>query len=275
MNKQTAPPTLEQRIISALDGIVDGNDVGSQYLMELMAEVEAAVATAAQNLEAERTKAIDIVQSPNAEAAQRAVAEAILGHERMRVSLKTMHAKLIETVAAETQERWLDEFNRVKQKRDEAAAAFRGYREHSQEIVHLFALAAEIDREIDHVNANAPSGVHQRLRHVENQARDVEFCRDRPSLAATVELRDWDNSGRMLWPQRHFGSLAAAVAQSMITPAVGARWSEPETQAERRSEIERLQAQLAQFYQHETERQEARINRESDERIAGLTGRDS
>jgi hypothetical protein len=103
--------------------------------------------------------------------------------------------------ASEAQERWLVEFNRVKQTRDEAAATFRRYRELSQEILHLFALAAEIDREIDHVNASAPYGVHQRLRYVENEARNVEFSRDRPSLAATVELRDWDNSGRMLWPQ--------------------------------------------------------------------------
>jgi ATP-dependent protease ClpP protease subunit len=79
----------------------------------------------------------------------------------------------------------------------------------------------------------------------------------------------------MLWPQRHFGSLAAEFAQSMITPAVGDRWGEPEIQAERRREIERSQAQLTVFYQNETERQEARINRESDERIAALTGRDS
>ena len=38
----------------------------------------------------------------------------------------------------------------------------------------------------------------------------------------------------------------------------GARWGEPEAQAERRREIERLQAQLADFYQQATENQEAR-----------------
>ena len=255
MNKHNVS-SLEECIISALDG----NNVGSQYLMELIAEVEAAVATATQNVEAERTKAIDIAQSPNAEAAHRAVAEAILARERLRASLKKMRAKLSEAVAAEAQERWLVEFNRVQQKCEEAAAAFRRYRELSQEIVHLFAITAEVDREIDRVNASAPDGMGQRLRHVENEARNLDFSRDCPSLAKTVELRDWDNSGRMIWPPRHFGSLAAAFAQSMITPAVGARWSEPETQAERRSEIEHLQAQLAEFYQQATENQEARQN---------------
>jgi hypothetical protein len=156
----------------------------------------------------------------------------------------------------------------VKQKRDEAAATFRRYPELSQEILHLFALAAEIDREIDHVNASAPYGVHQRLRYVENEARNVEFSRDRPSLAATVELRDWDNSGRMLWPQRHFGSsLAVAVAQSMMMPTVGDRWGESEIQAERRREIERSQAQQAEFYRRETEQQEARQNAEAAQRL--------
>jgi hypothetical protein len=67
--------------------------------------------------------------------------------------------------------------------------------------------------------------------------------------------------------------LAAEFAQAMVPPAVGGRWSEPETQAERRREIERQQAQLAEFYQQETERQEARQNAEARERIAGLTER--
>jgi hypothetical protein len=259
MTKQT----FEQRVAA----ILTNDNASAAELSELIREAESAAQTADQDAEAERTKAIDIVQSPSAEAAQRAVAEAILACERLRASLKKMRAKLSEAVAAEAQERWLVEFNRVKQKRDEAAAAFRRYRELSQGIVYLFVLAAEIDREIDHVNANAPNGVHQHLRHVENEARNVEFSRDRPSLAATVELGDWDNSGRMLWPQRHFGSLAAAFAQSMITPAEGTRWSEPETQAERRREIEHLQAQLAEFYQQATENQEARQNAEVAQRF--------
>ena len=37
--------------------------------------------------------------------------------------------------------------------------------------------------------------------------------------------------------------------------------------------IEHVQAQLVDFYQQKTERQEARINRESSERIAAPTGR--
>jgi hypothetical protein len=267
MTKQT----LEQRVAA----ILTNDNASAAELSELIREAESAAQTADQAVEAERAKAMDVVRSPNVEAAHRAVAEAVLVRERRRALFAAAAMKLSEAQAAEAQERWLVEFNRVKEKRDEAAAAFRRYRELSQEIVHLFALAADVDREIDHVNASAPYGVDQRLRHVENEARNIEFSGDCPSLAATVELRDWDNSGRMLWPRRHFGSLAAEFAQSMVMPTVGARWSEPETEAARRREIERLQAQLAQFYQHETERQEARINRESDERIAALTGRDS
>ena len=249
--------TIEQRIVT----ILNNEKSSAAEIAEIVREAESAAQTADQAVEAERAKAMDVVRSPNVEAAHRAVAEAVLARERLLALLAKLCMKLSEAQAAEAQERWLVEFNRVKQKRDEAAAAFRRYRERSQEIAYLFALAAEIDREIDHLNANAPYGVHQRLRYVENEARDVEFSRDRPSLAATVELRDWDNSGRLLWPQRHFGSLAAAFAQSMITPAVGARWSEPETQAERRREIERSQAQLAEFYRHATAEQEARQNR--------------
>jgi hypothetical protein len=255
--------TIEQRIVT----ILNNENSSAAEIAEIVPEAESAVHAADQAVEAERAKAMDVVRSPNVEAAHRAVAEAVLVRERLRALLAKAGMKLSEAQAAEMQERWLVEFNRVKEKRDEAAAAFRRYRELSQEIVHLFSLAAEVDREIYQVNASAPNGVHQRLRHVENEARDVEFSRDRPSLAATVELRDWNNSGRMLWPQRHFGSFAAAFAQSMITPAVDARWSEPEIQAERRREIERFQAQQSEFYQKETERQEAQQNAEAAQRF--------
>jgi hypothetical protein len=194
--------TIEQRIVT----ILNNEDSGAAEIAEIVREAERAAQTADQAVEAERAKAMDVVRSPNVEAAHRAIAEAVLARERLRASLAKLRTKLSEAQAAEAEERWLVEFNRVKQKRDEAAATFRRYPELSQEILTLFALAAEIDREIDHVNASSPYGVHQRLRHVENEARNVEFSRDRPSLAATVELRNWDNSGRMLWPQRHFGS---------------------------------------------------------------------
>jgi hypothetical protein len=261
--------TIEQRIVT----ILNNENSGAAEIAEIVRDAESAAQTADQALEAERAKAMDVVRSPNVEAAHRAVAEAVLARERLRASLAKLRTKLSEAQAAEAQERWQVEFNRVKQKRDEAAATFRRYRELSQEIVHLFSLADEIDCEIDHVNASAPYGVHQRLRHVENEARDVEFSRDRPSLAATVELRDWENSGRMLWPERHFGSLAIAVAQSMMMPAMGNRWGEPEIQAERRREIERSQAQQSEFYQRETEQQEARQNAEAAQRL-GLRSRE-
>jgi hypothetical protein len=253
--------TIEQRIVT----ILNNENSTAAEIAEIVRDAESAAQNADQAVDAERAKALDVVRSPNVEAAHRAVAEAVLARERLRVSLEKLRVKLSETQAAEARERWQVEFDRVEQKRDEAAATFRRYPALSQEIVYLFSLADEIDCEIDRVNASAPYGVHKRLRHVENEARDVEFSRDRPSLAATVELADWDNSGRMLWPERHFGSLAVAVAQSMMMPTV--RWSEPEIQAERRREIERSQAQQSEFYRRETEQQEARKNAEAAQRL--------
>jgi hypothetical protein len=250
---------IEQRIVT----ILNNDNSSAAEIAEIVREAESAAQTADRAVETERAKAMDVVRSPNVEAAHQAVAESVLARERLRALLTKLRMKLSEAQAAEAQERWLVEFNRVKQLRDEAAETFRSYRELSQAILNVFMLAAEVDREIDHVNANAPNGVHQRLRHVENEARNVEFSRDRPSLAATVELRDWENSARMLWPQRHFGSLAAAFAQSMTMPTAGCRWGEAEIQAERRRGIERMQAELAMFYQRETEQQEARQNEEA------------
>ena len=88
MTKQT----LEQRIAA----ILTNDNASAAELSELIREAESAAQTADQDAETERTKAIDIVQSPNAEAAQRAVAEAILARERLRASLKKMRAKLSE-----------------------------------------------------------------------------------------------------------------------------------------------------------------------------------
>ncbi len=92
--------------------------------MNSLGEVESAAQTIDQLVEAERTKAIDVVRSPNAEAAHRAVAESVLARERLRVSLAKLRARLSETLTAEAQERWSVEFARVKRRRDEAVVAF-------------------------------------------------------------------------------------------------------------------------------------------------------
>lgn len=50
------PPTLEQRIVSALNN----TNIGSEPLQELIAEVEAAAETAEQSAATERQKALDL-----------------------------------------------------------------------------------------------------------------------------------------------------------------------------------------------------------------------
>ena len=115
--------TIEQRIVT----ILNNEKSSAAEIAEIVREAKSAAQTADQAVEAERIKAMDVVRSPNIEDAHRAVAEAVLARERLRALLVKLRTKLSEAQAAETQERWQVEFNRVEQKRDEAAAAFRRY----------------------------------------------------------------------------------------------------------------------------------------------------
>jgi hypothetical protein len=147
-------------------------------------------------------------------------------------------------------------------------ALFRDYRRHAEAIAHMFALAEQVDKEVSRTNGSAPDGEHRRLRSVELEARDLDgFTLDNPSLSQTVQLRDWNSSGKSLWPCTT--SLAAQYAQSTVVPYhPRAAWCEPEVQAQRRAEQEKQNRQMGEHYRRMTAEQEDRINREERERLA-------
>ena len=72
--------TIEQRIGT----ILTNENSGAAEIAEIVRDAESAAETADQAVEAERAKAMDVVRSPNVEAAHRAVAEAVLARERLR-----------------------------------------------------------------------------------------------------------------------------------------------------------------------------------------------
>ncbi len=146
---------------------------------------------------------------------------------------------------------------------------FRDYPHHAEAIAHMFALAEQVDKEVSCINGTAPDGEHRRLQPVELEARGLErFTRDEPSLTTTVELRDFENSARKLWPVQ-CGSFAAAYAESMPAsmPHPSGRWGEPEVAARRRAEAEKQNREIAANYQRMAADQEDRLERE---RIAAL-----
>jgi hypothetical protein len=134
-------------------------------------------------------------------------------------------------------------------------------------------VAAEVDKEVSRINVYAPDGEHRRLRPVELEARNLtQFTRDNPSLSQTVQLWNWNSSGKSLWPLTSAGSLAAAAfAGSMTVPySPGAAWSDPEVREQRRKEGEREQQRIGDHYARMTKEQEERLNREEGDRVAAL-----
>jgi hypothetical protein len=145
---------------------------------------------------------------------------------------------------------------------------FKTYQRHAEAIAEMFAVAEQVDREVSRINGNAPDGEHRRLRSVELEARNLDrFTRDRPEIAKTVQLPDFE-LGRMLWPPTSSGSFAAELAQSMIVPAhPGPRWADDDIPQERRKEFEKEKQRLGEFYQEQTAAQEERQNAEERERF--------
>jgi hypothetical protein len=95
-------------------------NAGSEAIMELLSEVEAAVTLAELNIEAERAKAIDLVQSPDPKTAHERVVGAELVRDRLRAVMPKLRDRLSAVLREEAHERWLSDFSRVRQQLDEA-----------------------------------------------------------------------------------------------------------------------------------------------------------
>jgi hypothetical protein len=262
-NKQ--PPTLEQRIVAALGNPNNGSDT----LIELIRETEIAATTADQAAIDEHAKALDLEASPDATSAHQRVIAAEMTRDRLQTNLPKLRENLTSALTMEARERWLSDYRRVSQMRDEAVTQFLEYRQHAQAIAQMFALAEQVDREVSRINGNAPDNVHQRLSSVELTARNMtQFSRDNPALASTVELRDWENSGRKLWPTTSSGSFAAMAVAGMTVPHPSADWSTDEVREQRKAEGEKQHREMASYYQQATKDEEDRKNREERERFA-------
>lgn len=254
---------IEQRIVAALAN----ENAGSDALTELIRETEQAAQTFEQTANQERAKALDLSSDPKA--AHERVVDAEISRDRLNTALPKLRDKLTEALAKEANDRWWSNHKRVKEKLDEAVTLFKTYGEHAEAISNLFALAANVDKEISDLNGSAPDGVNHRLRPVELEARNLDrFDRDNPSLSSTVELRSWANSGRKLWPRTSSGSFAAMAVAGMTVPHPGSHWADPATQRQRREQIEKENAHSAAFHEQAAKDEEARLNREERERFA-------
>jgi hypothetical protein len=213
--------TLEQRIATALS-----SETTSNVVAILIAEVETAIVAADKAAEAEREKALDPLASPDAAKARAAMEDAAFTRDRLRNVLPRLQGRLTELHAAEYAARWEPDFEQVQAQRDELAQQYAGlYPKLAGQLVDLFERIEAVDKEVSRINGSAPPGEHRRLRQTELVARGLDnFSRADPPIIKAVQLPDWTNSEKMIWPPPQ-PSLAVQVATSMTYGSQpGANW---------------------------------------------------
>jgi hypothetical protein len=128
-----------------------------------------------------------------------------------------LRQRLAEVEASERLARWQEDYEAVKEERDELADEFAEvYQSLTAQFCDLFRRAEALDQECDRINSEAPKGEKRRLLGVELCARNLErFSRSEPSVVDGVKLPDWSQSDRMIWPPRKI-PLSVQVARSMI-----------------------------------------------------------
>ena len=87
----------QQRITAALTA----RDLRSDALAELIVETEAAIAAAEKAAEAERAKSLNLLQSPDADAAHAAMQSAEFAVERLRSVLPKLQRRHVPVASAE------------------------------------------------------------------------------------------------------------------------------------------------------------------------------
>jgi hypothetical protein len=258
MTKQS----LDARIAQALNG---SGKTSSDDLQTLRADIVQAIADADQIAGAERNKSLEPSTSPqDAEAAAQRVTFAELQRERYQIALPRIRERLREVLQREYAERWQVDHDKVATQRNASAENFQRLPELFAQIVTIFRDAADIDKEVDRVNAVAPDGA-VRLATVEKFARNLAaFTRTVPSLAAVTLLHDWKTS-EQIWPPKK-PPLASYFAPAPAHP--GARWHEHLGQAQEQQR--RDTARVANYYNAQHDARQQAENREAAERAAAL-----
>jgi hypothetical protein len=128
-----------------------------------------------------------------------------------------LRQRLAEVEASERQRDWHEDYEAVKEERDELANEFAEvYQSLTVQFCDLFRRTEALDQECDRINSEAPKGESRRLLGVELTARNLKsFSRSEPSVVDGVKLPSWSHSDRMIWPPPQI-PLSVRVATSMI-----------------------------------------------------------
>ena len=206
---QTLP--LDKRIALALTEQI----TTAAAVQDLIVEVETAIVTADKAAKEAEQRALDpAVLDPNAEQTMRDT-------DRLARRLNAALPKLMDCLAAllsvEYNEAWLRRYNECKLSRDGLATELQIYPEMVAKLVDLFRRVATNDDQINRLHADRPANVSAHLLGAEATARGLQggFTTSQPSVLKSVQLPDWTDSSKMLFPPAT-PSLAVAFAQSMV-----------------------------------------------------------
>jgi hypothetical protein len=237
----TTSANLEQQVAAALAD----KRIGTDELEYLIDQVERGLAGAEQNAARQREAAFDPAVSPDLSAARQQLEDAVFLVGRLQTLRPRLERRLAEVLDAEAHARWLEDYEQVLAKRDEAVELFQNYPELVVQLLTILHTARNVDAEIDRVNHSAPSGEHRRLTGVECTARGITaFSTAVPSIAASVTLPDLENPGRTLWPPPQINPALLQVPAP--DPRFSSAWGEVRDE-ERRAEREKAVHEREQF----------------------------
>lgn len=251
---------LEKRIVAALS-----DEISSKNLAALIAETGTAIAAAEEAAEAERTKALDPIASPNAIKAKAAMERAAFARDRLHTLLPRLRTQHHHVAARERAAAWSADYEQVKAKLDVAAQEFaERFPAMVTQMVDLFRRAEEVDKEVARINGSAPYDQHRRLCEVELTARRLNrFTRDSPSMVGRVQLPDPEHADRMVWPPPKV-PLGVQIASSMtLAPGPAGDWAAGiEARAQdRRDESATVAAHYKAEAKDREERENAKVRR--------------
>ena len=191
----------------------------------------------------------------DAVAAEQMARVAELRRKRLRVAHARLQVRLPATVQNEYRERWLADARHVETKRDTAAQNFARYPELLEQLLAIFHEAKSADVEIDRVNSAAPSTV-SRLACVELTARHLKaFSQYQPSITRELQLPDWEQSAKLVWPPPRTPIGVVLAAGIMSNPPL-LRPSGPEYAHARAAAVREEQERVARFYDEQARRRD-------------------
>lgn len=219
IEKRQTTPSLEQRIAAALNGELKT----SAAVADLIEETETASSVADHAVAEAKERTFDprIIDDTAADKLRAAEICARRLHDSTAPLQEILAQRLAEDYAAKWEHNW-----EAKNAKVEAAAArFARYRELSEEMRDFLAEAEQIDAEVSELNGSAPPNEHRRLNGVEQTARGLKaFSASTPSILKNVQLPDWNDSKKMLWPKPR-PSAASILALAMAPPAYDPKYS--------------------------------------------------